>query len=146
MQSYETFQAFLDVFMRGRDAILSKWPAHVTYWWKKKDEDNVLFLKYEDMKKDLEGTVRMVCTFLGKTLTADETQRISADCTFEEMKKRKVKDYVCQYYGIDSMISPFVRKGKVGGWKKHFTVAQNEEFDKWYFESLEGTGLSFEFS
>ncbi|XP_006815272.1 sulfotransferase 1C3-like [Saccoglossus kowalevskii] len=142
--SYESFQDILDDFMSGQ-TIQGEWPAHVTHWWIKKEKDNVLFLKYEDMKKDLEETVRAVCAFLGKTLTSELIQRISDECTFEAMKKRKVKDHLCKIFGIDPSLSPFIRKGKVGGWKDHFTVAQNEVFDKWYHEALEGTGLSFDF-
>ncbi|XP_006815267.1 sulfotransferase 1B1-like [Saccoglossus kowalevskii] len=143
-QSYTTFQHFINDFMRGT-VILGDWPTHVAYWWKKKDDDNVLFFKYEDIVKDLEGTVKMVCTFMEKTLTLENLRGIAENCTFEAMKKRKVRDYICEFYKIDPHLSPFVRKGKVGGWKQHFTVSQNEEFNNWYEKAVQSTGLSFDF-
>ncbi|XP_002733779.1 sulfotransferase 1C2A-like [Saccoglossus kowalevskii] len=142
--SYNTYQDFLDEFLSGQ-IILGDWPSHVTYWWKKKDDDNVLFLKYEDMKKDLRRTVEMICNFLGKSLSTETLERIAAECTFKEMKKRKVRGHICDFLKIDPSMSPFVRKGRVGGWKEHFTVAQNEAIDKWYEQAVEGTGLSFDF-
>ncbi|XP_006815266.1 sulfotransferase 1C3-like [Saccoglossus kowalevskii] len=143
-QTYTTFKHFIDDFMSGK-VILGDWPTQVTYWWKKKDDDNVLYLKYEDIVKDLEETVKMICTFMGNTLTLENIRGIAENCTFEAMKKRKVRDHICEFYKIDPHLSPFVRKGKVGCWKQHFTVSQNDEFDKWYKKAVQGTGLSFDF-
>ena len=39
----------------------------------------------------------------------------------------------------------FPPKGKVGGWKERFTVAQSEFFDGVYKEEMEGTGIEFDF-
>jgi hypothetical protein len=41
------------------------WTAHVHGWWQRAQEhDNVLFLRFEDMKRDLRGTVIRVAEFL----------------------------------------------------------------------------------
>ncbi|XP_030844077.1 cytosolic sulfotransferase 1-like [Strongylocentrotus purpuratus] len=40
---------------------------------------------------------------------------------------------------------PYLRKGKVGGWKDEFTVAENEYFDKIYQQNMEGSGIEFQF-
>ena len=42
---------------------------HVLGWWAHKDDDNVLFLKYEDMKKDLPAAVARMAKFIGKDIT-----------------------------------------------------------------------------
>ena len=38
----------------------------------------------------------------------------------------------------------YIRKGKVGEWKKCFTEEQNELFDKVFKERMEGTGIAFD--
>jgi hypothetical protein len=41
------------------------WTAHVHGWWQRaQDHDNVLFLRFEDMKRDLRGTIIRVADFL----------------------------------------------------------------------------------
>ena len=39
--------------------------AHFLSWWKHRNDSNVLFLFYEDMKDDLESVVKMVAAFIG---------------------------------------------------------------------------------
>ena len=39
----------------------------------------------------------------------------------------------------------YLFSGKVGDWKNHFTVAENERFDRIYAEKMGGTGLSLDF-
>src|SRR5262249_31445990 len=53
------------------------WPKHVTGWWEfSRGSSNVLFLSFEEMKKDLPGVVRRVASFLGvKPLTEGELAR-----------------------------------------------------------------------
>ena len=39
----------------------------------------------------------------------------------------------------------YLFSGKVGDWKNHFTVAENERFDRIYTEKMDGTGLDLDF-
>ncbi|MEO8138847.1 MAG: sulfotransferase domain-containing protein [Gemmatimonadota bacterium] len=48
------------------------WPDHVKGWWDRSARDgNVLFVYFEEMKRDLAGTVRRVTEFLGIDPLAD---------------------------------------------------------------------------
>uniref|UniRef100_A0A8C4TNX4 Sulfotransferase n=1 Tax=Erpetoichthys calabaricus TaxID=27687 RepID=A0A8C4TNX4_ERPCA len=44
---------------------------------------------------------------------------------------------------VDVRISPFMRKGQVGDWKNHFTVAQNQRFEEEYRRRMAKTSLRF---
>ena len=37
----------------------------------------------------------------------------------------------------------FIRKGKAGDWKNHFTPEMTAKFDKWMAEKMKGTDLKF---
>jgi hypothetical protein len=65
----------------------SPWPDHVAGWWDwSASRPNVLFVHFEEMKRDLGGTIARVATFLGRPLSTDEHQRVVAKCTFEYMR------------------------------------------------------------
>ena len=39
----------------------------------------------------------------------------------------------------------FMRKGKAGNWKEHFTLELEERFKEWEAKSLMGSSLKFEY-
>ena len=38
---------------------------HLLSWWKHRNDPNVLFLFFEEMKQDLESVVKVVASFMG---------------------------------------------------------------------------------
>ncbi|XP_078806620.1 cytosolic sulfotransferase 3-like isoform X4 [Oryzias latipes] len=75
----------------------------------------------------------------GKT---EEVETLSSSVQFDNMKKDKMANYSTDP-DMDFKISPFMRKGKVGDWKNHFTVAQNEAFDEDYKKKMTDPKLQF---
>ena len=43
--------------------------------WKRKDHPNMMFLWYEEMKKDQKKIINEVCKFLNYTLTEEQTEK-----------------------------------------------------------------------
>ena len=64
------------------------WTDHVLGWWRwSREQTNVLFVYFEDMKKDLPGIVRLVAGFLGVApLSDDEVATIAKKCSFRYMQ------------------------------------------------------------
>jgi hypothetical protein len=58
------FDTFFELFMSGRLAF-GDYFDHLLGWLPHLEDNNVLFLKYEDMLADLEGAVRRIGLFLG---------------------------------------------------------------------------------
>ncbi|XP_077991024.1 sulfotransferase 1B1-like [Glandiceps talaboti] len=54
----ELFDQTVEGFITGTLPMgLGLWHEHVLSWWKRRDEDRILFLKYEDMKRVLNHNI-----------------------------------------------------------------------------------------
>ncbi|XP_026189432.1 cytosolic sulfotransferase 1-like [Mastacembelus armatus] len=132
------FQRFLDGKM-----VFGSWYDHVNGWWKKKQTYSKLhYMFYEDLIEDTGREIDKLCCFLGLSPSAEEKKQILACVQFDNMKNNNMANY-STFPSMDFKISPFMRKGKVGDWKKHFTVAQNEEFDEDYKKKMKDPTLQF---
>ncbi|KAJ8025257.1 Sulfotransferase family cytosolic 1B member 1 [Holothuria leucospilota] len=144
---YRVWSDFFLDFCKGTSP-RGSWFDSVLPWWKKRHEPNVLFLKYEDMQKDLRGSVLKIANFLEYKLSDDQVDNIVAKSTFKAMKTDPmVNPDSCNpsYQDGVKQNKSFMRKGKVGDWKNYFTVAQNEQFDDLYERMTHGTGLVFDY-
>jgi hypothetical protein len=67
------------------------WPDHVKGWWElAQANDNVLFVHFEEMKRDLPTIVRQVASFLGvQPLSDAELEDVVHKCGFEYMQAHK---------------------------------------------------------
>uniref|UniRef100_A0A8C4Y2W2 Sulfotransferase n=1 Tax=Gopherus evgoodei TaxID=1825980 RepID=A0A8C4Y2W2_9SAUR len=134
-----TWDEFLGKFMAGKVAYGS-WYDHVKGWWEKKKAYRILYMFYEDMKKDPKREIEKVLQFLGKDLKEEVVNKILHHTSFQEMKKNRTANYeMMPAWAMDHSVSPFMRKGMSGDWKNYFTVAQNEIFDAHYKEQMKGS-------
>ena len=74
---------------------------HVAEWYSKRDEANVLFLLYEDLKRDLKSNVMKIAKFLGsdyeeKLLANNEEvlKRVLEKSSFESMRNQPKNSWV----------------------------------------------------
>ena len=109
---------------------------HVLSWWSHRDDENVLILTFEDMKKDLPAAVSQVALFIGADISSDVIAKISALAEFDHMKN----DITAR-----KSLPDFYRKGTVGDWKNYLTPEQSAEIDTICAQRLKGTGLEFQF-
>ena len=139
-----TFGEYLELFIEGKNAYGS-WFDHVLGWWKHKDSPNILFIKYEDMKKDTPAVIKKIAEFMGCNLEAEVIKRIAEQTDFGIMKDNPAANF--SWMTADRIPSepPFMRKGVVGDWKNHFTEEQSAMFDALYSEKMKGSGLDFDF-
>ncbi|XP_022111228.1 sulfotransferase family cytosolic 1B member 1-like [Acanthaster planci] len=147
--SLQTWERFLFMLVTGQ-MIGGSWFDHVLRYWEQRDEKNILFVKYEDLHKDLKGNVRKIASHLGKTFSDDVIDSIAERVTFGGMQKtyKNLEDVhgekgkqLTHMFGM----APYLRKGKVGSWKEVFTLEQSALFDMIYAEKMKGSGLDFEF-
>ncbi|MCJ8735205.1 hypothetical protein PDJAM_G00244380 [Pangasius djambal] len=136
------WNTFLQKFMEGK-TVFGPWYDHVCgYWEKKQTYSNLHYMFFEDMVADTGHEVEQLCSFLGLSTPIEERERITKSTHFNTMKQNKMTNYSTVPI-MDFTISPFMRKGKVGDWKNHFTVAQNEQFDEQYKQKMKNSTLQF---
>ncbi|KAM3617089.1 uncharacterized protein V6R79_002106 [Siganus canaliculatus] len=136
------WNSYLQRFIEGK-MVYGSWYDHVNGWWRKKQTySNIHYMLYEDMIEDIGQEIDKLCSFLGLFPSAEERKQITNRVQFDSMKTNNMVN--CSTVPImDLKISPFMRKGKVGDWKNHFTVAQNEEFDEDYKRKMKDSTLQF---
>lgn len=78
--------SWLDMYM-SEQALFGPWPDFTATCWALREKPNVLFLTYEQMKRDLPGTVTRVAAFMGVALSAEEHKAVVEQCSFAHMKK-----------------------------------------------------------
>ncbi|XP_041655606.1 cytosolic sulfotransferase 3-like [Cheilinus undulatus] len=136
------WSSYVQRFMEGK-MVLGSWYDHVSGWWeKKKTYPKIHYMFYEDLIEDTGREIDKLCDFLGLTSSVEEREGIAGRAQFSSMKKDSMANYSTLPV-MDFKISPFMRKGKVGDWKNHFTVAQNEEFDEDYKKKMNDPSLRF---
>ncbi|XP_072135457.1 amine sulfotransferase [Mobula birostris] len=133
------FTDFFEKFLDGR-VIFSCWFDHIKDWYVHKDEFNFLLITYEELKKDLRATVQKICNFVGRQLDDEQLENVIKYSSFNLMKTNPMANYE----GIPKkQMGTFLRKGVIGDWKNHFTVAQSEMFDKVFQERMKDLPLEF---
>jgi len=139
-----SFDHFFWYYIRGL-VVWGSWFYHVSGYWKHRNDMNLLFLRYEELVEDLEGTIRKIIDFCELTIPEERMPEIVRRCSFAFMKEHEEKfDYATELLVEQGMTpSTFIRKGKVGDWHSYFSEEELTEFDRKCQRSLGRLGLEF---
>lgn len=120
---------------------------HVLEFWNQRDSENILFVKYEDLHKDLIGEIKRIAAFLDKSITDAQISALVHHVSFEEM----AGNVTVNHTHFDDLglrhkdESTFYRKGIVGDWKNYFTTEMNETMDAWIRCNTGESDLNFNY-
>lgn len=138
-----TQEDFTEAFLKDQ-VIYAPFNDHVLDFWNLRDEPNVLFLFYEDMKTDMPKMIRQTTDFLGKSFSDQavdklchhlsvESMRANPSCNNDslvEMAKSVNKN------GKASGDFKFIRKGEVGSFKGEFSQDTDKKFDEFMAQQV----------
>lgn len=155
-----TFDEYLQLFVDG-DTSFGDYFDHLLSWYPRRNEPNVLFLTYEDMKKDTPAAVLKIARFLdvGDPELLDPTtskfQKVVELCGVDSMKEYLEENYKKAVGGqdVDSWTAKkdyplarappppdvMVRKGIVGDWRNHFDSEQSRKMEAAFLERCGST-------
>jgi hypothetical protein len=138
------FAHFVAEFLAGR-VPFGSWFDHVLGWWQRsRARDDVLFVRYEDMVRDLGRELDRIAAFVEVELGAELRAAIVEQSSFAHMKRLGIGEPKGAFRSRAGE-SAHLRKGKVGDWVNYFDAAQLADLDAHYRERLADTGLEFDF-
>jgi Sulfotransferase domain len=140
-----TFEDFFGLFMRGK-VTYGSWFDHVHGWWMHRNDHNVLFLWYEDLSNDLEGSIRRISEFCGFEIDPERFPTILERCSFNFMKAHEAKFDPLTERLWDNEIIPghsFIRKGGVGGHKEYLSELQQTIFQQRFDKQMGKLAVDF---
>ncbi|CAN1784389.1 Cytosolic sulfotransferase 15 [Linum perenne] len=126
---------------------------HMLEYWKqsKRSPDKVMFIKYEDLRRDPKPHVHKLAAFLGRPFGDDreiddeEVEKVIWRSSFDRLKNLDVNknDSKSQVTMLAPLLknSHFFRRGEVGDWRNHLTAEMVERIDNVTRMKLQGAGL-----
>ncbi|KAG6920333.1 sulfotransferase 1C1-like, partial [Chelydra serpentina] len=106
-----SWDQYLETFLAG-EVPWGSWFDHVRAWWDARDKHRILYLFYEDIKKDPRGEIQKVGRFLGRELPEPVLESIVEHTSFESMRGNPMTNYsTLPPFIFDQAVSPFMRKG-----------------------------------
>uniref|UniRef100_A0A5B7BZQ1 Sulfotransferase n=1 Tax=Davidia involucrata TaxID=16924 RepID=A0A5B7BZQ1_DAVIN len=140
-----SLEEVFDMFCRGVSLYGPFWD-HVLGYWKESLEkpQNVLFLKYEEMKEQPTVHLRTIAEFLGCPFSAEEETKGVVDeilrlCSFDNLSNLEVNKSGKLSSGEEN--KAFFRRGEVGDWTNYLTAEMVERLDQISEQKLHGSGL-----
>jgi hypothetical protein len=136
------FNLFFDGFLRS-----SAWFKQVARWWELRNEPNVLFITFRDLKNRREETIRKIAAFLDVDLDDARLARTLERTGFEYMKKHENK--FSHNEGVHWLLSlrtqrSFIRKGEMNAGAAALDEHQRARFAERYAKILGHTDLDLD--
>ncbi|GLV45842.1 Sulfotransferase 4 [Carabus blaptoides fortunei] len=138
------FAKFWDYFEKDLLPWLPYW-SHVKEAWKMRHEPHILFLFYEDIIRDMPGTIDKVAEFLGKTLTVYQKTELEAHLRFENFQKNTSVNFdnLRDLHVTNEDVPSFIRQGNKSKKEREYSPELNERVDKWIEENIKKTDIMF---
>ncbi|KAG2302003.1 hypothetical protein Bca52824_030654 [Brassica carinata] len=133
----------VDAFCKGKFIGGPFWDHVLEYWYEsRKNPNKVLFVTYEELKKQTEVEVKRIAEFIGCGFAAEEeVSEIVKLCSFESLSKLEVNRQGKLPNGIQT--NAFFRKGEIGGWRDTLSESLAEVIDRTNEDKFGGSGLTF---
>nr|XP_026498975.1 sulfotransferase 1C4-like [Vanessa tameamea] len=133
-----TFQNFWEAFRRD----LLPWTPiieHTNEAWKQRHNENLHFIFYEEMIKDLPKIIHDVSKFLNRDLAEKEVNILADHLSFDNLRKNKTVNNSTS----DNGEVQFIRKGEAGGWRTHFDAKMEMEAEEFITSRLRGLDIKY---
>jgi len=116
---YDEFDTYLSKFLQGKISGFGAWQSHVQSWLESPlaRRGDLLMLRFEDLKKDMESAIFRMLDFFGITAEPEVVRAAIANNTLERMRQKEEQSQTL-HQARNGEEGRFVRKGAVGGWRE----------------------------
>ncbi|KAI1294651.1 Sulfotransferase 1E1 [Halotydeus destructor] len=142
-----TMQVHIEAFLKG-EIPSGSYFDWVSSWWSQRDNPNIKFFIYEDMKTKPRENIVEVAKFIGLEDKLKNQQLLSDVLENSSLSHMKVntnsfmkKQFSMTRQKVIEGDFTFIRKGEIGDYRNHFTTEDNDAFNKVIAEKFAGTGL-----
>ncbi|XP_073836856.1 sulfotransferase 1 family member D1-like [Musca autumnalis] len=143
----DNIEDFVNDFLNDNILYCNYW-THIVDFWKMRNEENIFFVTYEEMKRDLGGVIRRLCAFLQRPQLSEEELLHTVDyLSFNKMKendKTNITTALKEHIKTAKEDFQFMRRGIVGSFKDELTPELQEKIDNWSRNFLAQHGLTEE--
>ena len=81
-----------DLYIRDGGPFYAPHFTNILSYWNRRNQDNILIVFYEEMKKDLSSVIRKITNFLGKEVTEENIKNIVEFTNIDNMKKNPMSN------------------------------------------------------
>nr|XP_034328587.1 sulfotransferase 1E1 isoform X2 [Crassostrea gigas] len=149
----ETFEEFLFGYFLKEEVMYGGWFDYNKAFIRESEarKDQIIMLQYEKLQRNTKEELKRLAKFLNVKDAEPLLEDIAEKCSFDSLKsaeKTSQNDDTMSdiMKSIHRKNNPTVyRKGKIGDWKNHFTVAMSETFDKAYADNMRNVALDIDF-
>ena len=139
------WEGYWKQFTNG-DFMYGDYFEHLKSWLPHKDDKNVLFLTFEDMKKNLSQAVSKMAAFMDVDLTSEEVAKIAEITSFEKMKDDNTANLSwLKMFENEKGENMFMRRGEVGDWKNFLSKEQSAQIDEMYEKRIGEGNFKFDY-
>jgi hypothetical protein len=123
-------------FMQGKMQHWGSWQGHVDSWMNSPlaQSGDLLVLRFEDMRKDLEGSVARCLEFLGKQVDPSVIQTAVRNNSLENMRAKE--DQAKKLPKVPGEEGRQVGRGAIEGWRQKLTQRQLEIVEEFAGDTL----------
>ncbi|EXB44895.1 Flavonol sulfotransferase-like protein [Morus notabilis] len=142
-----SMEEIFEKFCKGVSLCGPFWDHSLGYWNESfKRPEKVLFLSFEEMKREPVFHVRRLAEFIGCPFSEEEEAKSEVEdvlemCSFDSLSNLEVNKIGKLPSGEDH--KAFFRRGEVGDWVNYLTPQMAEKLDSIVEQNLHGSGLKF---
>lgn len=119
------FEIAIDEYVARNDTWPCDWGDHVAGWLSRAGGDDVLFIRYEDLKEDTLASFRRIVDFCGLVLSDEQLNDYIERSSFDRM--RKAEEAARQLEAAAGVSEArddirFMRRGVVGDWETELSA------------------------